>query len=267
MSPILVLATRDRMLQRQPNDKAQGTGGLALPWKHGDSSLFEETSAGIRVMTCFIAPTTTRFALWEGKPVLMLDPTEARRQTAAHEMGHAIFYYLEKRAESKEADAARAGNFRLKIADIYARLANTKEATVGEDVIAAGLWIADPSQWSPGSAKEHPWQDADEFFASAKAAFQINRKGFEKTIARFKKIDPAVGPPAKELIALLDAFFTKGDLPSKGLPEARATAARKELERISGVSKVEDTAGTSPLLYWLIHPEKRPGGQRAAPSP
>ena len=222
-----------------------------------------------RVMTCFIVPTTTRYALWEGKPTLMLDSSHADTETAAHEMGHAIFVHLQNRAKSKEKDAAKAGNFRLRVADIYARLEKTKPFTVGKgDDKAeepAGIWIADPSQWGgPGAAGEHPWDNAEEFFASAKAGFQVNRKGFESAIARFSKFDPAVEGPAKELLALLDVFFGKGELPSGDMPEAGASAAHKLLEGIPDASKVEN-APPSFEMDLLLNPGKRPKPRKARP--
>src|SRR5205085_1223660 len=110
---------------------AKPATGLGLPWTHGDVTLFEATDSGIRVLagvkassektiravipsitkriatdnalikdaafqvkTCFIVPTSTRFALFKGDPVLMLDPSDADSSTTAHEMGHAVFHYL-----------------------------------------------------------------------------------------------------------------------------------------------------------------------------
>lgn len=292
------------VLQRQPQEKAQPAGGdLQLPWTHGDYSLFELNSSGIRflvaggkdqekairaklpaigkqiakdnarisdaarrVAICIVAPTTTRFALWKGTPVLALQPSDASVETAAHEMGHAIFFALAKRGESQEKDAAGSRNFRLAVADIYARLGDTDPLTIDGETHPAGLWIADPSQWAPGSAKEHPWQDPDEFFASAKAAFQINRKGFQAAIARATRADRRVAAPARELLALLGAFLGKGVLPTRALPAARATAAATELGRETGVSNIEDTLVTSPLLDWLVNPANRPKQVKARPA-
>ena len=290
-------------LQRQADDKPAAPGDLELPWKHGDYSLFEEKVSGIRflvaagtehetairaaipgiatrvagdnstiknpssrVTTIIVAPTTTRFALWEGKPVLALDRQNLDIETAAHEMGHAIFYALRNKAESTNKDAAKAGNFRLLIADIYARLSQTMEHTEGKSTHPAGLWIADPSQWQPGADSEHPWQDPDEFFASAKAAFQMDRAGFESAIAKFTKIDPKVKAPASELLSLLGSFLKKGSLPENGVPKARAAAAKTELDRETGVSKVEDTLSSSPLLEWLVNPATRPQTRKPRPS-
>lgn len=290
-------------LQRQADEKPAAPGDLELPWKHGDYSLFEEKGSGIRflvaasndrepdirnaiagigarvaednltiknpssrVTTIIVAPTTTRFALWNGKPVLALDLFDVNMETAAHEMGHAIFYALKNRAESKSKDAAKAGNFRLLIADIYARLSQTQDFTDDDKTHPAGLWIADPSQWLPGGAREHPWQDPDEFFASAKEAYQVNRKGFESAIAKFTKIDSKVKAPADELLTLLDSFFKKGSLPAKEVPKARAATAKAELEGETGVSKIEDTSASSPLLEWLLNPGTRPQKRQARPS-
>ncbi|MCI0337072.1 MAG: DUF4157 domain-containing protein [Acidobacteria bacterium] len=290
------------LIHRAP-DKPSGSTP-SLPWKHGDHSLFEETKEGIRflvgvsssdtekavrgaipsiakqiatdnkrindsafqVKTCFIVSTTTRFALHNGDPVLMLDPADANVDTVAHEMGHAIFHYLSARGESKEPDATKAKNFRLRISDIYLRLASTKEFTEGDETHPAGLWIVDPSQWKPGSKKEHPWDDPDEFFASAKEAYQRDLAGLKKSIARFKKFDSKVGAPADELIALLDAFLGAGKLPSKGLSETRATKAEEELKRTTRVSKVEDTVMRGTLLQWLLDPDSRPKREKAKPS-
>lgn len=301
LTHVLQQGGRGAALQRTPDEEPEAAGDL--PWKHGDYSLFEVSNSGIRflvavnndqekairadipaigkqvsadnsrikdpssrVTTCIIASTTTRFALWNGKPVLALAPDDVNVETAAHEMGHAIFHALKSQAESKAKDAAKAGTFRLIVADIYARLSETKEFTAGDETHPAGLWIADPSQWLPGGAKEHPWQDPDEFFASAKEAYQINRKGFESAIARFSKVDPKVKAPAKDLLALLSAFFKKGMLPSKRLPEERASTAKKELERETGVSKVEETIMSNTPLDWLLNPANRPKPRKARPS-
>ena len=284
--------------------QAKTRSALELPWEHGDYTFFEDESSGIQflvgiareqraaieaiipgigkriaddnklvkdpamqVKTVIIAPTTTRYAHLNGVPVLMLDPSHVQVPTAAHEMGHGVFHYLKERGSSKEKDAAGASAFRLKMGDIYARLSATKEVEIDGLTVAAGLWIADPSQWSPGSAKEHPWQDPDEFFASAKAAFQTDRKGLEASIAKFGKIDPAVKAPAKELLALLESFLGKGKLPAKaGLSAERAKTAQAELERETGVSKAEETIMPGSLLDWLLHPANRPKKPKAGPS-
>lgn len=291
---------------RRPKEKPSSSdseGDFQLPWKHGDYTLFEVNSSDIRclcaigedqektvraaipavakqiaqdnariedsasqVKHCIVAATTTRFAFWNGKPVLALNPADVSVDTAAHEMGHAIFQALKKQGESKGKGAGKARGFRLTVADIYARLKDTDDHTVGEETQPAGLWIVDPSQWSPGSAMEHPWQDPDEFFASAKEAYQLNRKGLERSIAKLKKVDARVGPPAKELLALLRAFFGKGTKTSAKLSKERAATAGEELQRETGVSNVEDTVWPNTPLDWLLNPGNRPKKTKARPS-
>ncbi len=278
-------------IQRSPDD--------SLPWRHDGSTLFEVTASGIhflvglrdkpdrekairgvigsigtriaadnavikdaafQVTTCFIVPTSTRFALLAGKGALLLAPEDANLETAAHEMGHAVFYYLRNRAGTQEKDASGAASVRLQVGDIFARLSDTKVTRgKGKDAeeLPAGLWIADPSQWDPGQKEEHPQADPDEFFASAKAGLQVFPDGFKKAIARYSKIDPAVAAPARDLVSLLAAVM-KGELPMQTLADARQKAASDALKREKSVGDVEDSVVLSPLLNYLVHPESRP---------
>jgi hypothetical protein len=296
-------STGPKLVQLSPKDKPQvKQANLDLPWRHGDYTLFVETNSGIRflvgigaekenqirsaikaigkqvsadnrniqdpdlqVMTVFIVPTTTRFALWTGIPVLMLDPPDANMETAAHEMGHAIFHYLNKRREQKSTDSARAHSFLLTVADIFARLSQTKQFTFDEKTAPAGLWIADPTQWRPGSKGEHPFDDPDEFFASAKEAYQIDLKGLKNTITRFKNIDINVVEPWNELLSLLDGM-SKRKLITRKLPKERSSVAEKEVERVTGVSRVEETIMSGTLLDWLVNPASRPEKREYGPS-
>ncbi len=216
-----------------------------------DNSVIKDPA--FQVTTCIITNTSSRLALWKNRPTVLINQVEADTETVAHEMGHAIFYYLEQRAKTKDPDAKPAANFRIAVADIFNRLANTKPVTKKvhtrvegkiveeESDQPAGLWIVDPSQWKSGKQplREHPWDDPDEFFGTAKEAYQIDRKGLEKAIERFKKIDPSVEAPMKELLALLDALFTKSALPTSALAGQRDGAAR-EAAAITSLKKVKD---------------------------
>ncbi|HTQ86966.1 MAG TPA: DUF4157 domain-containing protein [Candidatus Solibacter sp.] len=287
-------------LLRAPAPKPkQAQGGL--PWKQGQYSLFEEYAEGIhflvgvagekteksvraeipaiakriaadnaiikdpayQVKTCFIVRTTTRFALYQGKSVLMLDPSDAHADTAAHEMGHALFYSLKMHSAGSSPDAQSAGNFRRQIGDIYARLAVTKLFTEGKETHAAGLFMVDPSQVTPGQKIEHPWSDPDEFFASAKEAYQTNPSGLRRSIARFVKYDPSVKGPAQELLALLQALLDKRELPKSDVPASRKKASEESLQRETRVSNVEDTLGprVNEVLLWILQPESRPAAE------
>jgi hypothetical protein len=314
-------STQTELLRRQPAAKPSSapdtkpvkdtvtkeeTGAkvdLGLPWQHGDYTLFEERSAGIRilaavggadvtaavrkaipaiaariatdnkvikapenrVMTCVIASTTTRFALLHGAPVLMLDPADANVETAAHEMGHAIFHAFEPQGAPGKAGAAPAASLHLQLADIYARLQQTKDHAIGEKTVPAGLWIADPSVWNPGEKSEHPWADPDELFASAKEAYQVNIAGFKRAIATMTKVDPAVKAPANDLMGVLDALFKQGKLAAKAVPKDRTEAAQAAMAR-TGISMVEDTVMGGTPLDWLLNPDHRPRQRKAQPA-
>lgn len=275
--------------------------GQGLPWQHGNTELFELKSGAIRffvastsdqqkkaaqanakaiagqisaanariadparrVAICFIVSTTTRFADWQGTPVLMLDHDDATAATATHEMGHAIFDALGRRAVSKAKGAAGAMNLRLRIADIYARLMATTHAP--ESTKSFGILIADPPTWGSETESEHPWADPDEFFASARKAFVLNPKGFKAAIKRATAIDKNVGPPAQELLSLLGEFAA-GRLPSKGVPKGRLEDAQEAMLRATGVSQIESTVMPNTPLDWLLHPDHRPQRAEARPS-
>lgn len=303
-----------RLIQRAPKTEKTGTGNLQLPWSNGIHSLFEVSSHGIRVvvgvlvpeepairkiipsvaeriaksnklikdpslqvLTCFIAATTTRFALWYGQPVLMLSPEQANPQTTAHEMGHAVNYALGLRSTSSAANAGDAGNFRLRIAAIFHQLGTTKKVTLRaksdeggekEEEHRAGHWMVDRSQWLSGGTLEHPWHNPDEFFASATSAHQTDRAALRKSIDRFVKIDPAVAAPAKELLTLLDDFLGAGKLPTAKVSGAQKKTAEAALARDEDVSKVEDTArnrSVETALELILDPNTRTAPEKAEP--
>ena len=266
---------------------------LALPWSWGDYVAFEQTSSGIRflvavgktqesaarsaiaqlatqvatdnaaikdsarkVTTCFITPATTRFAYWGQAAVLMLDPADADLPTVAHEMGHAVLDAM-MQAGGAGAKSAATTSVPARVADLYLRLEQTKPGK--DSTVPVGLMMVDPSALKTGAKSEHPWENADEFFASAKAAYQTNKKALLASIKKATAVDPAVGPPAKELQALLDAIFGKGRMPSDALSKDRATAAGGELKRVKSASQILDSVGIYPQLGWLLDPVGRPG--------
>jgi hypothetical protein len=298
------------VLQRAPAPAAAGIGDLQLPWTGHGASLFEGTSSNVRMLVavqqaeektirgrlgaiarrissdnrlikepafqvkaCIIAPTTTRFALFRGAPVLMLDPNEASEDTVTHEMGHALFHYFGVQAASSGTAANKAGNLRLHIGDVYVRLGRTKpltaKATLDKDEEhPVGHWMVDPTQWHPGSKAEHPWDDPDEFFASAKEAYQTDRRALTRSIEKAVKLDGAVRGPGAELLDLLDNLFRSERLPERGLPSARETPAEKALEKGTGISNVEDTltSRADEPLGWLLDPRNRPEPEDAGPT-
>ena len=270
------------------------TADLALPWAWGDYVAFEQTSSGIRflvavgktqesaasaaiaklatqvaadnaaikdsarkVTTCFITPATTRFAYWGQAAVLMLDPADADVPTVAHEMGHAVLDAMMQAGGTTGAKSAATTSVPARVADLYLRLEQTK---AGKDsTVPVGLMMVDPSALKAGAKSEHPWENADEFFASGKAAYQTNKKALLTSIKKATAVDRAVGPPAKELLALLDAVFGKGGMPNDALSKDRAAAAGTELKRVKSASQILDSVGIYPQLGWLLDPAGRPG--------
>jgi hypothetical protein len=308
--------TRAATLQRSPDDakgagvvkeqQPAGGGDLKLPWSFNDSTAFEISASGIRILvsvatkqaaaaksvaaaigariaadnaviadparrvtTCIITPAATRFAYWGTTPVLLVDPADADVATVAHEMGHAVMDSLVHADDTKAGGGDGSGgpagrsagpgpaSVPARVADLYLRLQATRAAD--DSSAPAGLQMVDPSEWSPGAKGEHPWENADEFFASAKAAYQVNPKGLARSIAKATKVDPAVGPLAKELLALLDTLFGKGKAATDAVPADRYKAAAAEVARFKSTSHIEDSVALYPLLGWLIDPATRPG--------
>jgi hypothetical protein len=213
-----------------------------------------------RVTICFITTGSTRFAYWGTAAVLMLDPADADVATVAHEMGHAIMDAMvqsgKTAAAGRSATTPDSTGVPARIADLFLRLQSTK--TAKDSNVAVGVLMVDPPEWSKANKSEHPWQDADEFFASAKAAYQTNLKGLQTSITRAGRIDPAVTPLAAELLTLLAAVVGKGTLPTEALPAGRATAATKEIKRFKPASEITDSVALRPVLGWLIDPTTRP---------
>jgi len=229
------------------------------------------SGTALKVTTCIIAPSTTRYATYQDKPVLVLDPPDANGETATHEIGHAIFEQYRRTSGQPKSATKDVG---LIIADIYLRLASTKvvqdnerdaSGNVKQVEHQAGLWIADPSQWSKTLATEHPWDNADEFFASARKAYLLDQKGFKAAIDKFTKLDSDVKAPAKELLAVLSRLAS-GKMPKT--PKTVSEEAAAEFSRIAEPTKIEDTLGSSlrEVLKWTLDPSTIPQSKPVGPS-
>jgi hypothetical protein len=277
---------------QQPQSPAAGT--LQLPWSDGDLSLFEVTSSGIwflvavpmaketdiralipklcaqilrdnkrilapafRVMTCLIADVrevSSEFVRWQGAPTIFLKLTNATTETVAHEMGHATLEAFAAPAASGGPTAAQAAadqEIRLRFASLFVRLSQT----------TGGLDMVDPEQWAPGKwGKEHPSKDTDEFFASAKAAYQTDRKALQASIDRAANTDNAVGPLGKEMMDLLDAAYGNAAMPAQALTPAQQKAAQQWLPHGPDYDTDLETIAVTHVrpVSWLIHPGTRP---------
>lgn len=197
-----------------------------------------------RIRLCVIAETDNQYAKYKGKPVLVIKWSTAGIGAIRHESGHAIFEFYRAPSGKKSSQTGKAS---LVLADIYARLARTKNvpgvlrSPDGKEVrswLPAGIWIADPSQWSPGLPSEHPWPDPDEYFASARRAYLTNREGLQAAIAKFTKLDPKVKEPAADLMRVLGQLEAK-KRPSE--PKTFSEDAKEDLKEVQEAVNLEST--------------------------
>ena len=263
---------------------------LKLPCKWGDYTFEESKIAGIRILismaeadrkslpplkqiaaqvesdnkiisdpkfqvkTCIISPNTTRFALYLGEPVLIIDPSDVSIETIRHEMGHALFNFIHLNKDAKINKQVKAENWIIDLVDIFLQLKQINLNKDKDNSITANF-IVDPSEWNPGAKSEHP-TDVDEFFASAKAAFQTDKKALTDTFIKYGKQNKTVLKLGDRLVTLLEFLFTKSKL-SKQATVSDPEKIKEHLEGISEPSKVEDTLGAHPLTDMLIDPDKR----------
>lgn len=199
----------------------------------------------MQVKCVAIAPgAITRMATYQGKPMLVMDTKYADGATAAHESGHEVLLALKKSGKANDA--------LLKVGDLYNQLMNTKQVN-GTTVLdgksktekgPSGMWPFDPPTWNKAdksATSEHPTANADEFFASAVAAWRTDRAGLEKAINDYAKKDPKGAAPAKEMLKLLDTLAANGQIPSPGLTGDAKTNAQNQVNNIGDPSAVEDT--------------------------
>jgi hypothetical protein len=175
---------------------------------------------------------TNGFRIVLGKPVVYLDTRTAINkdlQTVAHEMGHAVNYsYIQryKPTTGRKRRKLTPENIIEMTADVFLQLQNTnskklanlgvKDPITKSMVIPVGLFMVDPWNWctlSKSKCKtEHPWQDFDEFFASAFSGYLLNSRELRKSIAKYGKMDAKIKLWGPKLLRLLK-FFKTGRIP------------------------------------------------------
>jgi outer membrane protein OmpA-like peptidoglycan-associated protein/predicted SprT family Zn-dependent metalloprotease len=217
---------------------------------------------------------TTGFRLILGTPTIYIDSKYAVAGdigSVTHEMGHAITHsYLQTstaNADPKQSERLRA--MLQGVADVYLALRATKQeklSKLGADLagqddkeVPLGHFMVSPSSWSAKTKQEpeHPWDNYDEFFASAFEGFALNRKGLESSIAKFSKKDSAIAAPAKRLLSLLEQFQAGSS--GKTVPAPKDVAkAEQEIDRAGAVPRVEPTPKGG-YHYPEVH-SSRPGG-------
>jgi hypothetical protein len=223
-----------------------------------------------RVKTCLITllrgPSGMRH--YKGKPIIVLDNEDVSPESVAHEMRHAIFDYYQHYKESGDHTEAA-----VRIAALFFQLRATKPlkrqlrnrtfSEADNKIIpkerndTAGIWIFDPVEWSSVEYSEHPNDNIDELFASARAAYVTSPKGLGKAIERFSRLDPKVLQPANELLALI-AALKSGRVVEKPLDTKLASYAEAQ-EEVDSIERVDFGLllgiARGPLLQMLADPE------------
>src|SRR5690606_1476587 len=107
----------------------------------------------------------------------------------------------------------KAEDWILSLMDIFLQLRDINLKKDKDNEITAN-YIVDPPEWNPGAKGEHP-TDVDEFFASAKEAFQTNKKALESTFSKYGKQNKKVIELGNSLIALLSFLVSNKKLEEK----------------------------------------------------
>lgn len=208
-----------------------------------------------KVKNCIISPNTTRFALFSGEPTLMIDPADANLPSISHEMGHAVFHYLSHNRTATINKSIKSEDWVLNLTDIFLQLREISLKKDKDNQITANM-IVDPTEWSPGGRAEHP-TDVDEFFASAKEAFQTDKKALESTFAKYGKQNKKVAGLGNRLLALLSFLFTNKKLELKTPLATGKDKIKDQLDNLLEPSKVEATMGAHALTAKLVNPDDR----------
>ncbi|MBL0341292.1 MAG: DUF4157 domain-containing protein [Bacteroidetes bacterium] len=209
-----------------------------------------------KVKQCIITPTTTRFAYFKGEPVLLIDPSDASIETIRHEHGHGIFHFLSNNKSHKINKHVTAEDYILELTDIFLQLKTLNITKPGGESLTAN-WIVDPSEWKPGSANEHPI-DVDEFFASAKKAFQSDKKALITTFKKYGNQNKEIAVLGNRLVNLLQGFFQKEKFKSSKI-KSGMTEVQEHVDSLSKPSKLEDTieSPSNQLILKLLDPNRK----------
>jgi len=200
-------------------------------------------SSTFRIKYIFVAPhTSERFRTVDKKGVLFLSSKTLNTSivdAAAHEASHGIF---EHHATAGDSDPAKRvpDNLALQVAAIFTKLRGTKAASIPNKkfdpssppsyVIAgrvsqpAGIIPIHDTVWSGEGG--HPWNDIDEFFASAFAAFTQNPKLLNKIVNYYNKHDNSIKPLYTQLFKLFKKVGDTKSLKSVAPPTDKAAAEK-----------------------------------------
>jgi len=220
------------------------------------------------------AENAYRTAFGEGLIVLARTDFDsgAYPDTIAHEASHAIFEYHSV-VGSKEATARVPDALALRVAGLFDRLKATRPVPIPTARFDArrppALDVGESDEARPGGlvmvmdvlwAGEggHPWQYADEFFASAHGAYLRNPKVLRASIAHYATKDPSIKPLGEELMTLLAAV---GDPRAAGRLKAPKEPKAAQ-ERLEAVGAAPDITGDVTQRGWLVDPSTMPGPRK-----
>lgn len=184
------------------------------------ADLNSRTPSGFPLKTAVVAISrgaNSSFRESGGQGVIVVKQEEPWEDTIAHEGAHGIFAsHLGEPRTALAPDPLAKG-----ITELFLALKNTPPVSMAtrrfdpkrlpslkDDGKTAGrpaghVMVMDMLWAQKGSSPGHPWDNADEFFASAFGAFQQDRPLFEQILAHYGKVDAAIPPLARKLLALL----------------------------------------------------------------
>lgn len=208
------------------------------------------------------------FRVFGGQGVLVIKQEDSWEGTIAHEGSHGIFaFHLGDRVPKGAPDLLAKG-----VAELFLELQNTAPVSLpsapfdakhlpplkddGKTTThPAGLVMVADTLWAGGGG--HPWDNADEFFASAFGMYQ-QKSLFDQIVRHYGKADPKIPPLAKKLSALLAAVGDPKAVAGLKVPSS-TKAVDAELKRIQPTPEV--VAGLDASVDLLLDPTTLRGPQ------
>lgn len=213
----------------------------------------------MQVKDCVITSLPiNEFRLYAGRPTLFLDYQKISANKAAHEIGHAIFDYF----RTSKRDAA------LRIVDAFLKLKQTPlrnipiRGPLNEKqtlTIPIGILVADPSSWSDTANREHPNDNANEYFASLREGLVRNKPGLKEAIKKIpdKDLQVLLNQVNEFVLELSTGRVTGNYFGSK-------SDAENALAKIKGPADFQeeiDDARDARLFQFACSPETFPGAE------
>ena len=219
------------------------------------------TTSKARIALVAITNETSGFRFANGRGLIVIKTSGDWVDTAAHEAGHAL---LDHHRLFGGAKGKGAGTLALRVGDLFVRLEATKPVPVPEkkfnkksppplkgDGRPAGLVMVTDSLWSGSGG--HPWDDPDEFFASAFGAFRRDEKLLRTIVKHYTKADAAIEALSLELFGILQAA---ADAEAVGKLTPLSTSARPAAEQALGrIRETPDFSQAGGTVAYLLDPD------------